>query len=91
MELEQQIDLDELRQQVQTCFDSKILKRGWRYYLDGVVDELQNEGGKFYAIVYGAEAYEVKADLENVRRAHCDCPYGGYCKHIASRSVRSVR
>ncbi|MCZ8512536.1 SWIM zinc finger family protein [Paenibacillus filicis] len=80
----QVITIDGLKEQVLGTFDHKILKRGWSYYTDGFVDDFERKGDQCYANVYGSEVYEVKVDLEKLRRSSCDCPFGGYCKHIAA-------
>lgn len=66
--------------------DRKILDRGFDYYENDSVDEVENLGnGEFQAIVQGSEEYEVFIKIENgkVTEHSCDCPYdwGDICKH----------
>ena len=70
-------------------FPSKILKRGFNYYIDGHVEDL----GKINATTWKADVagsnsiYEVEIKIKNDRTIDymiCDCPYDGDCKHIVA-------
>ena len=66
--------------------DRKILDRGFDYYENDNVDEVENLGnGEFQAVVQGSEEYEVFIKIENGKVAEhtCECPYdwGDICKH----------
>lgn len=73
-----------------TLFNSKILRRGYDYYLYDAVSELWTEDEViFEAVVEGSDSYDVTIELEdgNVKEAVCNCPYAEehiYCKHIAA-------
>ena len=66
--------------------ERKILDRGFDYYENDNVYELENLGnGEFQAVVQGSEEYEVFIKIENgkVTEHTCECPYdwGDICKH----------
>lgn len=66
--------------------DDVILKRGYDYYLDGVVDVLNVDDGEYLFQVQGSNMYEVSVTLDNggeIIYSQCDCPYdfGPICKH----------
>lgn len=68
----------------------KILERGFDYYTDGSVIELQEvDKGEYTAVVEGMELYTVYIKIEKERTIadhHCTCPYdwGVYCKHFVA-------
>lgn len=41
-------------------FDEKILKRGYNYYLENSVHEVNKKGSCYEGLVYGTEIYEVE-------------------------------
>lgn len=66
--------------------DRKILDRGFDYYENDNVNQVENLGkGEFQAVVQGTEEYEVYITIENgtVTEHSCECPYdwGDICKH----------
>ena len=64
--------------------------RGWDYYREGTVTDLEACGkGKYRAVVQGTEGYRVEIELDNnvPVSMECDCPYaedGNNCKHMAA-------
>ena len=72
-----------------SLFRSHILSRGYGYYVDGAVMELEKTEQGFRAIVEGTNNYEVEILLHDgeVYDMYCDCPYaadGNHCKHMAA-------
>lgn len=70
-------------------FSKKILDRGFEYFKDGLVSNLQIDGDSILADVEGSELYEVEILLRNndIGEMFCSCPYaedGDYCKHMAA-------
>lgn len=70
-------------------FASHILDRGYDYYCEGAVEELEISGDFVRAEVIGSEVYEVEISLEDgeVDEMYCSCPYaedGRNCKHMAA-------
>lgn len=70
-------------------FRDIILERGYDYYMQGLVEDYQEDNGIINAIVCGSEDYEVDIKLVNGKLddAYCSCPYaedGNYCKHMAA-------
>lgn len=70
-------------------FESRILQRGYDYYLTGAVKSLNTRENRVEAEVLGSELYEVEAEFDGGRISHwhCDCPYaagGTPCKHLAA-------
>lgn len=70
-------------------FSKKILDRGFEYFKDGLVSDLQIDGDSIFADVEGNDLYEVEILLRNhaVEEMFCSCPYaedGDYCKHMAA-------
>ncbi|MCB0706985.1 MAG: SWIM zinc finger family protein [Saprospiraceae bacterium] len=69
-------------------FDPIILERGYDYYKDGAVGNLDRSMDTWMADVYGSDAYEVNIVVKNgaVVNTDCNCPYdrGPFCKHIAA-------
>ncbi|MCW1238250.1 SWIM zinc finger family protein [Bacillus pretiosus] len=62
-----------------------IVDRGYEYYEDGHVEEVEIHDKKVFAFVTGnAGNYEVMIDLENFTESSCECPYENYCKHMAA-------
>ena len=70
-------------------FEPHILQRGYAYYQEGAVTDLNVKGCEIHATVEGTEDYEVTIDLDGdkVSNMKCTCPYaedGSYCKHMAA-------
>ena len=73
----------------QRRFSHKILERGYQYYEDELVDEMQTEQEITTATIKGSKPYHVQVRYQNghLSWATCDCPYarnGRYCKHEAA-------
>ncbi len=71
------------------CFEDKILERGEKYWRQGRVRQLHDQGDIVTAIVMGTEDYDVEIDLMDgmFDDADCTCPYAGdgnACKHMAA-------
>ena len=70
-------------------FSKTILDRGYEYYLEGAVENIDKEDDVISATVSGTELYKVEIYLDKgeVNDMECDCPYaegGNYCKHMAA-------
>ena len=70
-------------------FAQHILDRGYDYFCDGAVEELECHNHIITATVCGTEDYDVEITLgENtVEDLYCSCPYaeaGSHCKHVAA-------
>ena len=62
-----------------------IVDRGYEYYEDGHVEDVEIHDKKVFAFVTGnAGNYEVIIDLEDFTESSCECPYENYCKHMAA-------
>lgn len=73
----------------QRLFASHILERGYDYYCDGAVENIEIGRDDLRADVVGTEDYEVEISLNNgkVTDMYCSCPYaagGNNCKHMAA-------
>lgn len=72
------------------CFSSRILNRGYEYYENGNVLDIEKTEGGYTATVEGSWEYTVTIDVDDEGDfidADCDCPYsqeGNYCKHEAA-------
>lgn len=72
--------------QFESFIDATILKRGWDYFRQGCVQELEElDEGVWSALVEGTDIYEVKIKFESnqIIDSTCTCPYdmGPVCKH----------
>lgn len=70
-------------------FDSKILARGKKYFLEGRVQDLFFDGKTARAKILGTSVYELRLDFDDegkISGGKCSCPYarGSYCKHMAA-------
>lgn len=70
-------------------FKPWILERGYEYFDEQRVTDLEINGDQITAYVEGTEDYYVEILLDNNAPAelYCDCPYadgGEYCKHMAA-------
>ncbi|HHT7189879.1 TPA: SWIM zinc finger family protein [Bacillus cereus] len=62
-----------------------IVDRGYEYYEDGHVEDVEIHDNKVFAFVTGnAGNYEVIINLEDFAESSCECPYENYCKHRAA-------
>ena len=73
----------------QKLFASHILERGYDYYCDGAVENIEIGRDDIRADVVGTEDYEVQISLNDgkVTDMYCSCPYaagGNNCKHMAA-------
>lgn len=73
----------------QKIFASHILERGYDYYCDGAVENIEIGRDDLRADVVGTEDYEVEISLNDgkVTDMYCSCPYatgGNNCKHMAA-------
>ena len=70
-------------------FAIHILERGYDYYCDDAVENMEISDDIIRADVIGTEDYEVEISLSNgeVTEMYCSCPYaldGRNCKHMAA-------
>lgn len=70
-------------------FANQILERGYDYYCENAVENLDISEDMIRADVIGSEDYEVEISLNNkdVTDMYCSCPYasdGRNCKHMAA-------
>lgn len=73
----------------QKLFASHILERGYDYYCDGAVENIEIGRDDIRADVVGTEDYEVEISLNDgkVTDMYCSCLYaagGNNCKHMAA-------
>lgn len=62
-----------------------IIDRGYEYYEEGHVEDVEIHDKKVFAFVTGNVGnYEVIIDLEDFAESSCECPYENYCKHMAA-------
>ncbi len=62
-----------------------VVDKGYEYYEDGHVEDVEIQDNKVFAFVTGnAGNYEVVIDLEDFSKSSCECPYENYCKHMAA-------
>lgn len=70
-------------------FATHILERGYDYYLENMVENIDISEDIIRADVIGSEDYEVEISVNNgeVTGMYCSCPYaldGKNCKHMAA-------
>lgn len=70
-------------------FATHILERGYNYYCDDAVENMEIASDSIRADVIGTEEYEVEIALREGKVAdmYCSCPYaedGNHCKHMAA-------
>lgn len=70
-------------------FAIRILERGYDYYCDDAVENMEISDDTIRADVIGSDDYEVEISLSNgeVTDMYCSCPYaldGRNCKHMAA-------
>ncbi|MDR6552196.1 SWIM zinc finger family protein [Paenibacillus qinlingensis] len=79
------VDWSYWMERIRPKFDKVILARGWAYFNEGAVRDIQVEGTSIIkARVDGTKSYKVTLDLKSFTRSGCTCPYGYYCKHMAA-------
>ncbi|PHD64233.1 hypothetical protein COF61_16310 [Bacillus toyonensis] len=62
-----------------------IIDKGYEYYEDGHVEDVEIQDKKVIAFVTGnAGNYEVIIDLNDFTESSCECSYENYCKHMAA-------
>ncbi|PEF67671.1 hypothetical protein CN324_14670 [Bacillus anthracis] len=60
-----------------------IMDKGYEYYEEGHVEDVEIQDKKVFAFVTGnAGNYEVIIDLEDFTESSCECPYENLCKHM---------
>lgn len=67
-------------------FQSHIIERGYDYYNFGFVEIIKVSNNSIDANVMGSTLYKARINLDNdnIKSMYCDCPYEGYCKHLAA-------
>lgn len=70
-------------------FATHILDRGYDYFCDNSVENMEVSGDLIRASVLGTEEYEVEISITNdeITNMYCSCPYaedGSHCKHMAA-------
>lgn len=69
-------------------FLNQVLDRGYEYYVNGAVDDIEIQNGNYHAMVCGSEDYEVNIYTKDGMILHmdCTCPYAqeNTCKHEAA-------
>lgn len=73
-------------------FSKTILDRGYQYYSEGTVEDIDISDKLITAVVWGSEGYEVEITLSDgeIEDMYCSCPYAAdreYCKHMAAVSA----
>ncbi|WP_171651150.1 SWIM zinc finger family protein [Paenibacillus foliorum] len=87
-----ELTYENLFQNIRPYFSSIILKRGWEYYREDMVERFRMENGSIVqAIIYGSDLYKVRLDIKHFSSSECSCPYNGYCKHMAAVMFEAVR
>lgn len=62
-----------------------VIDRGFKYFKEGRVADLEFEGRTIVGRVRGNEDYDVKLDIDWVYiQSGCSCPYPELCKHMAA-------
>ena len=62
-----------------------IMDKGYEYYEEGHVEDVEIQDKKIFAFVTGnAGDDEVIIDLEDFAKSSCECPYENLCKHMAA-------
>lgn len=69
---------------VNSLFDKNMIARGINYFNNGVIDNLKEDGKKYYSTLKNIDNYHIKIELNDnneIKSMYCDCPYEGNCKH----------
>lgn len=75
----------QLTEQMNQYIAPHIMERGFDYYLQGQVEEVEIGETWIKATVLGSYGdYWVKVHRERFSLSECDCPYEDYCKHMAA-------
>ncbi|QJC51441.1 hypothetical protein HGI30_07690 [Paenibacillus albicereus] len=75
--------LSDIERKISDYTRKEIITRGWDYYAKGQVKSVQAAGSRLLAAVEGSERYHVGLGARFDDNA-CDCPYSGWCKHMAA-------
>lgn len=74
-----------LLKEMEDCIPNYIIDRGYAYFEDGQVEDIEIHDDKAYAFVTGNKRnYEVMIDIEKFSLSSCECPYQNCCKHMAA-------
>ena len=74
-----------LIQNTAAYFSDLTIKRGFQYYKQGRVDQLDTSSdGHIEAAVQGSESYRVYLVPDSLDDSTCTCPLGQKCKHMAA-------
>lgn len=66
---------------------SSVFGRGMRYFENDAVGKIKTVADKYIAKVHGRNVYTVQySPGEN--RFSCNCPYGGFCKHLVAFGLK---
>lgn len=70
-------------------FTDRVRRRGYSYYKDNLVKQLEISGNNIKAIVQGSKRYNVELKFKSITEPiemYCTCPYfeTDNCKHIAA-------
>lgn len=70
-------------------FEKRILERGYNYFKDNCVVNLDNIDNHYEAVVLGSDCYDVSLDFQDNKATNleCNCPYAkkdNNCKHMAA-------
>ena len=73
----------------QDMFSSRVLSKGYDYYLSDSIHNVRKSGGGYEAKIRGSYEYDVYANIKDGKLidADCSCPYasdGNFCKHEAA-------
>ncbi|MEJ8545078.1 SWIM zinc finger family protein [Brevibacillus borstelensis] len=77
--------IKQLGEQVLVNMEEHIVERGYQYFTDGMVFNVQAADGiHLCSDVQGSAVYHVEIDLAAFASSTCTCPYARLCKHIAA-------
>jgi uncharacterized Zn finger protein len=78
-------DWTSLMREMDRYVPDHIIDRGCEYWEQGLVEEVRIEQQWIRATVLGNYGdYDVKVHRSDFSKSRCDCPYEGYCKHMAA-------
>lgn len=78
---------------VEYLCDYKIFNRGYDYYHEGMVEDIQlnQSENSIHAVVQGTRKYDVEIYIdEGTSQATCSCEYYDVCKHIIATLLNIV-
>lgn len=89
MENMKKLEKEEKKVEWKKQFDTKTLVKGYDYYCDGAVEDMDIFSDSIRADVVGTQSYEVEITLNDgkIGGMRCSCPYaadGRRCKHMAA-------